>query len=220
MPKVYYVSEETKGIDKINFFKTEKEAQKHGKSDWVNTQSGLLMTWEEDRVYLQSSDDEEARKFIRSSKHDKQGSAIFFDSFKKGMHGSLGNDFAEGEGYTWKHHRKEYINESITIMKHVLLFEQFVNEADAALKKEIKEAKKELKQLQKGYAELDDNCGDLRSEIVDLKNDIKDGDDEDMIDMAKEQLEEKEEELELCQNDLDQCKMELDEVKDWLKNPS
>ena len=98
--------------------------------------------------------------------------------------------------------------------------ESVVNESDAALKKEIKEAKKELKQLQKDYAELDDNCGDLRSEIVDLKNDIKDGDDEDMIDMAKEQLEEKEEELELCQNDLDQCKMELGEVKDWLKNPS
>ena len=131
MPKVYYVSEETKGIDKINFFKTEKEAQNHGgSSDWVNTRYGILMTWEEDRVYLQSADDKEAREFIRSSKHDKQGSAIFFDSFKKGMHGSLGNDFAEGEGYTWKHHRKEYIKESKTILesfKYVPTFESFIN---------------------------------------------------------------------------------------------
>ena len=128
MPQIYYTREETKGINKLNFFKTEKEAQKHGRSNWVNTQYGLLMTWEEDRIYLQSADDEEARKFIRSSKHDKQGSAIFFDSFKKGMHGSLGNDFAEGEGYTWKHHRKEYINESITTMRHIPTFESFVNE--------------------------------------------------------------------------------------------
>ena len=95
--------------------------------------------------------------------------------------------------------------------------EAFINEADAALKKEIREAKKELKQLQKDYAELYDNCSDLRSEIVDLKNDIKYGDDEDMIDMAKEQLEDKEDELEMCGNDLGRVKMELDEVKEWLK---
>ena len=101
--------------------------------------------------------------------------------------------------------------------------ESVVNESDAALKKEIKEAKKELKQLQKDYSDIADECKDLRSEIVDIKNDIKtheqDGED-DMADMAGEQLEEKEEELELRLNDLDQCKMELDEVKDWLKNPS
>ena len=103
------------------------------------------------------------------------------------------------------------------------VIESVVNEADAALKKEIKEAKKELKQLQKDYSDIADECKDLRSEIVDIKNDIKtheqDGED-DMADMAGEQLEEKEEELELRLNDLDQCKMELDEVKDWLKNPS
>lgn len=134
MPKVYYISEITKGIDQINFFKTEKEAQKHGKSAWVNTQFGLLMTWEEDRVYLQSADDEEARKFIRSSKHDKQGSAIFFDSFKKGMYGSLGNDFAEGEGYTWIHDGKGIVEvteqNKISIMRQVKFFEEFVLEDD------------------------------------------------------------------------------------------
>ena len=103
------------------------------------------------------------------------------------------------------------------------VIESVVNESDAALKKEIKEAKKELKQLQKDYSDIADECKDLRSEIVDIKNDIKtheqDGED-DMADMAGEQLEEKEEELELRLNDLDQCKMDLDEVKDWLKNPS
>ena len=103
------------------------------------------------------------------------------------------------------------------------VIESVVNESDAALKKEIKEAKKELKQLQKDYSDISDECKDLRSEIVDIKNDIKtheqDGED-DMADMAGEQLEEKEEELELRLNDLDQCKMDLDEVKDWLKNPS
>ena len=156
MAKVFYVTETANDYSTAHFFKTEKEALKYGKSkvkdfnmkqdmwgdgfhdeendtwfggEWINTQYGILMSWEEDRVYIQSADDEEARKFIRSSRHDKQGSAIFFDSFKKGMHGSLGNDFAEGEGYTWKHHRKEYIKESKTIMKHIKLFEQFINEA-------------------------------------------------------------------------------------------
>jgi hypothetical protein len=162
MAKIFYVSEKTADYNQINFFKTEKEALKYGISQWpdfdmfgdpddkedsyeedndiwwegefVNTQSGILMTWEEDRIYLQSADDEEARKFIRSAKHDKQGSAIFFDSFKKGMNGSLGNDLAEGEGYTWKHHKKEYIKESITTMRNVKLFEDFVNEYQANTK--------------------------------------------------------------------------------------
>ena len=49
-------------------------------------------------------------------------------------------------------------------MKTIKLFEEFVNEADAALKKEIKEAKKELKQLQKDYSDIADECKDLRSE--------------------------------------------------------
>ena len=96
----------------INFFKTEKEALKYGISEWPDFDmfgdpddegdsydevdntwwegesidlrgDGLLMSWEEDRVYLQSADDEEARKFVQSSKHWSRGSAIFFDSFKK-----------------------------------------------------------------------------------------------------------------------------------------
>ena len=127
MPKIYYVSDDNKGITKINFFKTEKEAQKHGRSKWINTQYGLFMTWEEDLIYLQSADDEEARKFIRSLNHDKQGSAIFFDSFKKGMYGSLGNDFVEAEGHTWKRYRKKYIEESKTTMRHIPTFESFIN---------------------------------------------------------------------------------------------
>ena len=170
MAKVFYVTETANDYSTAHFFKTEKEALKYGKSkvkdfnmkqdmwgggfhdeendtwfggEWINTQYGILMSWEEDRVYIQSADDEEARKFIRSSRHDKQGSAIFFDSFKKGMHGSLGNDFAEGEGYTWKHHRKEYIKESKTIMKHVRLFEQFI--AEKFSKKDAKQLIKDLK---------------------------------------------------------------------------
>jgi hypothetical protein len=142
MAKIFYVTETGDDYTTAHFFKTETEALKYGKSkvkdfemkqdmwsdgyhdkendtwfggEWINTQYGILMSWEEDRVYIQSADDEEARKFLRSLKHDKKGSAFFFDSFKKGMYGSLGNDFAEGEGYTWKNHKKKYINESKTM---------------------------------------------------------------------------------------------------------
>ena len=137
----------------INFFKTEKEALRYGISQWPDFDmfgdpdskedsydedndtwwegesielrgDGLLMSWEEDRVYLQSADDEEARKFVKSSKHWKRGSAIFFDSFKRGMYGILGNRTIEGKGYTWTFENGK-VNESYTEMKHLQSFKEY-----------------------------------------------------------------------------------------------
>ena len=147
----------------INFFKTEKEALKYGISEWPDFDmfgdpddkedsydadndtwwegedidlrgDGLLMSWEEDRVYIQTADDEEARKFLRSSKHWKRGSAIFFDSFKKGMYGILGNRTIEGKGYTWTFENgKVNENNSLSISK-TFSFNAFINEKHVAPK--------------------------------------------------------------------------------------
>lgn len=157
MEITFYVSEQNSEYTQINFFKTEKEALKYGISQWPDFDmfgdpddkedsydedndtwwegedidprgDGILISWEEDRVYIQSADDEEARKFLRSSEHWKRGSAIFFDSFKKGMYGILGNRTIEGKGYTWTF-EKGKVNESYTKMKHLQSFnEYFSNE--------------------------------------------------------------------------------------------
>ena len=153
MERIFYVSEKNSEYTQINFFKTEKEALKYGISEWPDFDmfgdpddkedsydedndtwwegesidprgDGLLISWEEDRVYIQSADDEEARKFVRSSKHWGRGSAIFFDSFKKGMYGILGNRTIEGKGYTWTF-EKGKVNESYTKMKHLQTFENY-----------------------------------------------------------------------------------------------
>ncbi len=187
MAKIFYVTETGNDNTTAHFFKTEKEALNYGKSqvkdfemkqdmwgdgfhdeendiwfggEWINTRYGILMSWEEDRVYIQSADDEEARKFIRSSKHDKKGSAIFFDSFKKGMYGILGNR-TEGKGYTWTFEDGE-VNESKTIMKYLPTFESFVNEYST-----IVETKKMIKALKKAIKAAD-SFDTIGTELDDL----------------------------------------------------
>jgi len=153
MARIFYVSKKTSEYTEINFFKTEKEALKYGISEWPDFDmfgdpddegdsydevddiwwegeaidprgDGLLISWEEDRVYIQIADDEEARKFLRSFDHWKRGSAIFFDSFKKGMYGILGNRTTEGKGYTWIW-EKGKVNESYIEMKHLQSFNEY-----------------------------------------------------------------------------------------------
>ena len=127
MAKIFYVTEKTPDHITAHFFKTEKEALAYGISewsdfdmfgdpdseddsydkdndvwfegDWINTPSGILFSFEEGRAYLQSSDDEEARKYVKKEV-GSDGAAIFFDKFKKGMYGYLGNG-ADGKGFKW-----------------------------------------------------------------------------------------------------------------------
>tara|TARA_B110000238_G_scaffold176001_1_gene196767 strand:- start:3329 stop:4222 length:894 start_codon:yes stop_codon:yes gene_type:complete len=138
MAKIFYVTEKTDDYTTAHFFKTEKEALAYGISewsdfdmfgdpdseddsydkdndvwfegDWINTPSGILFSFEEGRAYLQSSDDEEARKYVKKEV-GSDGAAIFFDKFKKGMYGYLGNG-ADGKGFKWEWDGDE-INESL-----------------------------------------------------------------------------------------------------------
>ena len=128
MAKIFYVTEKTDDYTQAHFFKTEKEALAYGISEWadfdmfgdpdseddsydedndtwfegdfINTPSGILFSFEEGRAYLQSSDDDEARKYVKKEV-GSDGAAIFFDKFKKGMYGYLGNG-ADGKGFKWE----------------------------------------------------------------------------------------------------------------------
>lgn len=143
MAKIYYVSKKTKDSEQFNFFKTKEEALKYGKSqfsdfemEWVRVKdirwegdfaiTGILLTWQ-DGAYVQGhNSDKEARKYTKK----EADSALFFDSFKKGMYGILSKKGAEGKGYTWKFDGKEYINESTKnngTMKYLKSFESFTN---------------------------------------------------------------------------------------------
>ena len=138
MAKIFYVTEKTDDYTQAHFFKTEKEALAYGISEWadfdmfgdpdseddsydedndtwfegdfINTPSGILFSFEEGRAYLQSSDDDEARKYVKKEV-GSDGAAIFFDKFKKGMYGYLGNG-ADGKGFKWEWDGDE-INESL-----------------------------------------------------------------------------------------------------------
>lgn len=170
MARIFYVSKKTSQYTEINFFKTEKEALEYGISEWPDFDmfgdpddegdsydevddiwwegdaidprgDGLLISWEEDRVYIQIADDEEARRFLRSFDHWKRGSAIFFDSFKKGMYGILGNRTLEGKGYTWTW-EKGKVNESIPTMKYIMSINELKEARQAPAKRLFKDVVK------------------------------------------------------------------------------
>jgi len=138
MAKIFYVTEKTDDYTQAHFFKTEKEALAYGISEWsdfdmfgdpdseedsydedndtwfegdfINTPSGILFSFEEGRAYLQSSDDDEARKYVKKEV-GSDGAAMFFEKFRKGMYGYLGNG-ADGKGFKWEWDGDE-INESL-----------------------------------------------------------------------------------------------------------
>ena len=167
MAKIFYVRERSGDYAQMNFFKTEKEALTYGISQWsgfdmygdpddegdsydedndawfegdsINTRSGILFFFEESSVYVEEFDEAGAREYVQDELGDN-GAAIFFDGFKKGMYGYLGNG-ADGKHYKWDWDGMD-INESkiqnTHKLKHVKLFEAFVNEAVSFGKKGIK----------------------------------------------------------------------------------
>ena len=138
MAKIFYVREKSDDYAQINFFKTEKEALAYGISEWssfdmfgdpddeedsydedndvwfegdsINTKSGILFSFEEGSVYLQAMDEADARQYVQDEVGE-YGAAIFFEGFKKGMYGYLGNG-ADGKHYKWDWDGMD-INESI-----------------------------------------------------------------------------------------------------------
>ena len=137
MAKIFYVRERSGDYTQVNFFKTEKEALEYGISGWPNfdmfgdeeseddsydveedawwvgdsidIKKGVLFSFEEGMVYVQEMDEDSAREYVKDLGSD--GAALFFDSFKKGMYGYLGNG-ADGRGYKWEWTGSD-INESI-----------------------------------------------------------------------------------------------------------
>lgn len=154
MAKIFYVTETTPDYAQVNFFKTEKEALEYGASelegfamfdepmndeesmydseswyqgDALTFKKGILFSWEGGEVYVQAMEEDAAREYVEEL--GEEGGAIFFDGFSRGMYGYLGTA-ADGKGFKWDWDGYD-LNESknkIHKMKHVKMFEQFVNE--------------------------------------------------------------------------------------------
>ena len=166
MAKIFYVTETTPDYAQVNFFKTEKEALEYGISElpqfdmfgeptndeeadgdeWYQGDSltfkkGILFSFEGGGTFVQAMEDAEAREYAEDL--GDEGGAIFFEGFKNGMYGYLGNG-ADGSNIKWDWDGQE-INESTSTgrLKHVKLFEQFVNENFS--KKDAKQLIKDLK---------------------------------------------------------------------------
>lgn len=149
MAKIYYVVENHDDYCQANFFKSEKEAQKYGTSEFPDFQmgeeateneekggwftgaeltfkKGFLFLVEEGDWSIQDADDEEARAKIEGKENF---GAIYFDGFKPGAYGYLGNG-ADGKNYSWSADDdgiQEALKHTKYNMKYIKLFEQFVN---------------------------------------------------------------------------------------------
>ena len=134
MAKIFYVVEKHADYAKVDFFKTEKEALTYGiaefpdfdmfdepmeddenevwlHGDKLDFKKGILFSLEEGESYIQPMDEDEARAYC----NDENSSAMFFDGFKKGMYGLIGNG-VDGRGFKWEWDGEE-INESIVTEK-------------------------------------------------------------------------------------------------------
>ena len=144
MAKVFYVISYADEAQ-IDFFKTEKEAIKYGKSEFeefefnnntmededgykyiggqLTFKKGILFSFEGEEVKVQAMEDAAARKYALNL-GDEGGSAIFFNGFSKGMYGTLGS-MPSGD-FAWEFTGDDiYTNESKSSLKHIPTFEQF-----------------------------------------------------------------------------------------------
>jgi hypothetical protein len=143
MARIFYVVEKANDYVNAHFFKTENEALTYGiaefpdfdmfdepmeddenevwlHGDKLDFKKGILFSFEEGEAYIQPMDEDEARKYC----NDENSSAMFFDGFKKGMYGYLGNG-VDGRGFKWEWDGSE-INESES-KRNVPTFEEFTN---------------------------------------------------------------------------------------------
>ena len=157
MAKIFYVRERSGDYTQVNFFKTEKEALSYGISQWpdfdmfgdaededdsydgdddawwvgdsIDFKNGVLFSFEEGMVYVKEMNEDTARQYVKEEVGE-DGAAMFFDKFRKGMYGYLGNG-ADGKGFKWEWDGDE-INESNNEsnkktykMKNIKTFEAF-----------------------------------------------------------------------------------------------
>jgi hypothetical protein len=148
MAKVFFVMSHSYGEESIiDFFKTEKEALKQGKSEYAEFEmdgqasaededgytylgdaltfkKGILFTLEKKGPKVQAMEAEEAEEYALNL-GGEDGSAVFFKGFTKGMYGSLGGT-PNGDGHTWTYAGDGIeLNESNTSSQHVPTFESF-----------------------------------------------------------------------------------------------
>ena len=184
MAKVYYVVENAPDYSQVNFYKTEKEALEYGLSQIPNFEmgeepmndeendgeeffhgaeltfkKGILYTVDYGEVEVEAIDEDAARERVQQN---EDAVAIFFDGFTKGMYGYQGTA-ADGKGYKWDWDGHDINEPNKHKMKHVQLFEQFVNEkayrltgiyaAKGIVGKVMQAFKKEIEKIQRNQEE-------------------------------------------------------------------
>lgn len=154
MAKVFYVVERADDYVQANFFKTEKEALAYGISEFpdfdmfdepmedednggwytgdkLEFKEGVLFMFHEADWSIEAIDEAAAREEVGETENF---GAIYFDGFKKGTYGYLGNG-ADGKGYKWSAD-DDGISESEKTkieykMKNIKTFEAFTDERAA-----------------------------------------------------------------------------------------
>jgi len=151
MAKLFYVTENTPDYAQVNFFRTEKEALEYGASELegfamfdepmndggessyqgesLTFKKGILFSQEGGEVYVQAMEEDAAREYAQGL--GDEGGAIFFDGFQRGMYGYLG-ETTNGKGFKWFWDGYDLNESKNTNMKHIKLFEEFINEANEA----------------------------------------------------------------------------------------
>jgi len=155
--KIFYIIENASDYVQANFFKTEKEAISYGESKVdgfditdenegeddevyfggpLNFKKGFLLSLEYGEGVVIPMDDQEAREYVEEELQD-EGMAMYFDGFKKGAYGYIEDeDRYDGKHWSW-YWNMDDILEGLSVdesknkihkMKHVKMFEQFVNE--------------------------------------------------------------------------------------------
>jgi len=166
MAKIFYVRERSGDYAQVNFFKTEKEALNYGISEWpdfdmfgdeededdsydmdndtwwvgdsIDFKKGILFSFEEGMVYVQGMDEDSAREYVKEEVGE-YGAAMFFDSFRKGMYGYLGNG-ADGRGFKWEwdgidlNESSKSLSSNKSNITHSRSFNAFINEKHVAPK--------------------------------------------------------------------------------------
>lgn len=133
MAKVFYVVDRQDDDVRISLFKTEKEALTYGTSVVADFEmgeeaiedeenggfytggellfrNGFLFSFYDGDFSIEAMDENSAKEKCENELGE-DGAAIFFNGFKKGSYGYLGNG-ADGKDYKWSWDGSEYLNPS------------------------------------------------------------------------------------------------------------
>lgn len=156
------VFEDEESRDK--FEASEGKNYKYTEKSIYDIRSGLRVAsgFHSARIFCEGMSENKAKKELENL--NTRCSAYFKKPVKGGSYVKFNKDgFVEGSGYSFYSNEDNKINETKTTMKHVKLFEQFVNERFNS-----RRAAKELEAL--GFKNVDGSDGEISVETAEMDN--------------------------------------------------